>query len=194
MIDAVGTLAIKRTHIRSDCFKDRFANQTKAAALEATEKNKFELKGRYKSSGAGQGIALGAFNVPRGSVRVTAGGRLLQEGLDYTVNYEIGRVKILDEGLRASNIPINISVENNSFFNQQNKRFSGFDLIHQLNENTTIGATLINLSENPLTLEELSNRYGVSRERIRQIEAKAFEKLQTKMTEKAKDINLLQYN
>ena len=50
------------------------------------------------------------------------------------------------------------------------------------------------LSENPLTLEELSNRYGVSRERIRQIEAKAFEKLQTKMTEKAKDINLLQYN
>ena len=50
------------------------------------------------------------------------------------------------------------------------------------------------LSEDPLTLEELSNRYGVSRERIRQIEAKAFEKLQTKMTEKAKDINLLQYN
>ena len=50
------------------------------------------------------------------------------------------------------------------------------------------------LSENPLTLEELSHRYGVSRERIRQIEAKAFEKLQTKMTEKAKDINLLQYN
>ena len=50
------------------------------------------------------------------------------------------------------------------------------------------------LSENPLTLEELSHRYGVSRERIRQIEAKAFEKLQTKMTEKAKDINLLQYS
>ena len=50
------------------------------------------------------------------------------------------------------------------------------------------------LSENPLTLEDLSNRYGVSRERIRQIEAKAFEKLQIKMTEKAKGINLLQYN
>ena len=50
------------------------------------------------------------------------------------------------------------------------------------------------LSENPLTLEDLSNRYGVSRERIRQIEAKAFEKLQIKMTEKAKGINLLQYS
>ena len=80
---------------------------TKAAALESTEKNKFQLKGRYKSEG-GDGIAIGAFNVPRGSVRVSAGGRLLQEGIDYIVNYEIGRVKILDEGLKASNIPIKI--------------------------------------------------------------------------------------
>ena len=58
-----------------------------------------------------------------------------------------------------------------------------------------IAMTTINSkSENPLTLEDLSNRYGVSRERIRQIEAKAFEKLQIKMTEKAKGINLLQYS
>ena len=42
-------------------------------------------------------------------------------------------------------------VENNSFFGQQNKRFSGFDIIHQFNNNFVIGGTLINLSENPLT-------------------------------------------
>jgi len=125
-------------------------SQTKAAALEATEKNKFQLKGRYKSEG-GDGIPIGAFNVPRGSVQVTAGGRLLQEGLDYTVNYDIGRVKIIDEALIASNVPIDISVENNSFFNQQNKRFSGFNIQHQINPNAYVGATLINLSENPLT-------------------------------------------
>ena len=123
---------------------------TKAAALEFNEKNKFQLKGRYKSEG-GDGINIGAFNIPRGSVRVTAGGRVLQEGLDYTVNYEIGRVKILDEGLKASNIPIDISVENNSFFNQQNKRFSGFNVNHRINEKFYVGGTLINLSENPLT-------------------------------------------
>ena len=123
---------------------------TKAAALEFSEKNKFQLKGRYKSEGD-DGINIGAFNVPRGSVRVTAGGRVLQEGLDYTVNYEIGRVKILDEGLKASNIPIDISVENNSFFNQQNKRFSGFNLNHRFSEKLNVGGTLINLSENPLT-------------------------------------------
>ena len=38
---------------------------TKAAALEFTEKNKFQLKGRYKSEG-GDGINIGAFNIPRG--------------------------------------------------------------------------------------------------------------------------------
>lgn len=123
---------------------------TKAAALEYTEKNKFQLKGRYKSEG-GDGIKIGAFNVPRGSVRVTAGGRVLREGLDYIVNYEIGRVKILDEGLKASNIPIDISVENNSFFNQQNKRFSGFNVNHRISDKINLGGTLINLSENPLT-------------------------------------------
>ncbi len=68
------------------------------------------------------------------------------------------------------------------------------DSLEHLNERERDIISERQLSENPLTLEELSNRYGVSRERIRQIEAKAFEKLQTKMTEKAKDINLLQYN
>ncbi len=130
-------------------FKDLY-KLTQAAALESTEKNKFEIKGRYKSQG-GDGISLGAFNVPRGSVKVTAGGRLLKEGIDYTVNYQIGRVKILDPGLKASNIPIQISVENNSVFGQQNKRFSGIDVVHQFNEKIVLGGNFINLSENPLT-------------------------------------------
>lgn len=43
------------------------------------------------------------------------------------------------------------------------------------------------LAEAPLTLEELSESYGVSRERIRQIEVRAFEKLQDKMRELAKE-------
>ena len=46
------------------------------------------------------------------------------------------------------------------------------------------------LNEKPLTLEDLSKKYEVSRERIRQIEGKAFEKLQKTMREKAKLINL----
>ncbi|WP_394368758.1 T9SS outer membrane translocon Sov/SprA [Galbibacter mesophilus] len=123
---------------------------TKAASLENAEKNKFMLKGRYKAESSG-GIPLGAFNVPRGSVRVTAGGRVLQEGIDYTVNYQAGTVQILDEGLRASNVPIEVSVENNAVFGQQTRRFSGVHVDHQFNENLTLGGTFLNMSERPLT-------------------------------------------
>lgn len=124
--------------------------ETKAGALDDAELNKFQLKGRYKSQG-GDGIPLGAFNVPRGSVVVTAGGRVLQEGIDYTVNYSLGRVQILDEALEASNTPIEVSVENNSLFGQQNKRFTGINVEHQFNKNFLLGATFLNLNERPIT-------------------------------------------
>ncbi len=125
-------------------------SQTKAASLEDAEKNRFRLKGRYKSEGS-NGIPIGAFNVPRGSVRVTAGGRQLQEGIDYTVNYQAGTVQILDPSLEASNTPINISVENNAVFGQQTRRFTGINVEHQFNPNFVLGATLLNLNERPLT-------------------------------------------
>ncbi|WP_299551919.1 cell surface protein SprA [Seonamhaeicola sp.] len=129
---------------------DILYKQTKTAALEEVEKNKFKLKGRYKSAG-NDGIPLGAFNVPRGSVRVTAGGRLLVEGVDYTVNYQLGRVQILDEALKASNTPIEVSTENNAVFGQQTRRFTGLNIEHKFNEDFVLGATLLNLNERPIT-------------------------------------------
>jgi len=50
------------------------------------------------------------------------------------------------------------------------------------------------LTENPKTLEELSQKYKISRERIRQIETKAFEKLQKNMINSSKSKNLLPKN
>lgn len=114
---------------------DLLYKSTKTAALDEAEKNKFLIKGRFKSSGGDGGIPIGAFNVPRGSVRVTAGGRQLVEGVDYTVNYQLGRVEILDPALKASNTPINVSLENNAVFGQQTKRFTGVNVEHQFNEN-----------------------------------------------------------
>lgn len=124
--------------------------QTKAASREDAEKNRFVMKGRYKSQGNG-GIPIGAFNVPRGSVRVTAGNRQLQEGIDYTVNYAAGTVQLLDPSLEASNTPINISVENNAIFRQQTRRFTGINVEHQINKNFVLGGTFLNLSERPQT-------------------------------------------
>ncbi|MBD0833481.1 cell surface protein SprA [Aestuariibaculum sp. TT11] len=129
---------------------DILYNSTKTAALEEVEKNKFKLKGRYKSTGS-DGIPIGSFNVPRGSVKVTAGGRVLVEGVDYTVNYQLGRVQILDEALKASNTPIEVSTENNAVFGQQTKRFTGFNVEHKFNENFVLGGTFLNLNERPIT-------------------------------------------
>jgi cell surface protein SprA len=123
---------------------------TQAAALQDSEKNKFLLRGRFKSTG-GDGIPIGAFNVPRGSVVVTAGGRTLAEGIDYTVNYQLGRVRILDPSLQASGTPINISVENNSVFGQQTRRFMGVNVDHKFSENFQLGATYLRMTERPFT-------------------------------------------
>jgi len=124
---------------------------TKVQALQnEAEKNKFQLVGRYKSSGQ-DGIPLGAFNVPRGSVTVTAGGRTLQEGVDYVVDYDLGRVQILDDALLASNTPIQVSTENNALFGRQTRRFTGIDVQHQFSDDLLIGATFLNLNERPLT-------------------------------------------
>ena len=131
---------------------------SKTGAEEKIEKNKFQIKGSYKTSGEAGGISIGQFNVPRGSVKVTAGGRLLQEGTDYTVNYQAGRVQILDETLKNSNTPIEISTESNSFYSQQKKRFSGINVEHKFNDNFIIGGSLMNLSERSITQKA---NYGV---------------------------------
>ncbi|MCM4162696.1 MULTISPECIES: cell surface protein SprA [unclassified Arenibacter] len=137
-------------------FRNMYSLPT-AAAQQDADKNRFILKGTYKSQGA-NGIPIGAFNVPQGSVRVTAGGRQLQEGIDYTVNYQAGTVQILDPSLEASNTPINISVENNAVFGQQTRRFTGVNVEHQFNKNFVLGGTLLNLNEKPLTQK---SNYGI---------------------------------
>ncbi len=124
--------------------------RTQAQALQDGDKNKYQLRGKFKSSG-GDGIPIGAFNVPRGSVVVTAGGRVLVEGIDYSVNYQAGRVQILDPSLQASNTPIQVSVENNSTFGQQTRRFMGFTIDHKFTEKFTLGATFLKMTERPLT-------------------------------------------
>jgi cell surface protein SprA len=130
-------------------FRNMYSN-TQSGALQDSDKNKFLLRGRYKSSG-GDGIPIGAFNVPRGSVVVTAGGRVLVEGIDYSVNYQLGRVQILDPSLQASNTPINVSLENNSIFGQQTRRFFGVNVEHQISEKFLVGATFLKLNERPFT-------------------------------------------
>ena len=131
------------------CF-DSLYTMTKTGAEQFPDKNKFLIEGFYKSS-AGSEISLNALNVPQGSVVVSAGGRPLTENVDYTVDYTLGRVRIINEGILNSGAPINISMESTSFFNIQTKRLMGTHLDYKFDDNFVVGATILNLTEKPLT-------------------------------------------
>ncbi len=129
---------------------DSLYSMTKSGAQQYPDKNKFSLQGTYKSA-SGSEISLGAMNVPQGSVKVTAGGIPLSENVDYTVDYTMGRVKIINEGILNSGTPINISLENNSTFSIQTKTLMGLRVDYMINKNFNIGGTILNLTEKPLT-------------------------------------------
>ncbi len=131
-------------------FEELYLNVKVNAKVNFQNKDKYLLTGYFKSNESG-GIPLGAFNVPRGSVTVTAGGRQLVEGIDYVVDYNLGQVQIIDPSLKASGTPISVSTENNAIFNQQRKRFMGVDIEHTFSENFVLGATVLNVNERPLT-------------------------------------------
>ncbi len=131
-------------------FKELYLNTKINIKNNFQNKDKYFLKGYYTSDDS-EGISIGAFNVPRGSVTVTAGGKPLLEGIDYVVNYQLGRVQIIDPALKASNIPVQVTAENNAVFNQQRKTYMGVDIQHKFSEDFIIGTTLLNVNERPLT-------------------------------------------
>ncbi|MGB3800741.1 MAG: cell surface protein SprA, partial [Lewinella sp.] len=119
-------------------------------AREFPEKNRFAIRGSYKSSVESE-ISLGAFNIPQGSVRVTAGGALLVEGRDYTVDYSTGRVRILNDAILSSGVPINVNFEDNTIFSLQTKTMLGLRADYEVNDNLAVGATFLQLFERPFT-------------------------------------------
>lgn len=119
-------------------------------AREFQQLNRFTLKGAYKGSNNSE-ISLGTFNLPKGSVRVSAGGQQLIEGRDYTVDYNIGRVKILNDAVLQSGQNVNISFEDNTLFGFQNRSMIGARFDYEINKDMAVGATFMNLFERPLT-------------------------------------------
>ncbi|WP_171596877.1 cell surface protein SprA [Marinifilum caeruleilacunae] len=147
--------AYLREKIGNDGIADKYVfeelyTKTQNEAQQIAEKNKFSLKGSYKSSTSSE-ISLNALNVQPGSVRVKAGGRELLENIDYTVDYTLGRVKIINQSLLEANTPISIESENNSLFNIQTKTLLGVQMDYQINDDFNLGATVMHLSEQPLT-------------------------------------------
>lgn len=141
-------------------------DSTQYVAQQTAVKNKFYLKGQYKSSG-GNEIMLNVLNVPQGSVKVTQGGQELTENVDFSVDYNIGKVTILNEALLRSGMPIKISLESNDQFGMTTKSLLGTHWNYRFSDNFNIGATYMHLSELPvdpktrLGIEPISNTiYG----------------------------------
>lgn len=130
-------------------FKELY-DSTQSTARQMAEKNKFFIKGTYQSSSSSD-ISLNAMNVPQGSVKVIAGGMQLIENQDYTVDYNLGRVKIINQGILESGTPIQISLESNSAFSIQSKTLMGAHLDYKISDDFRIGATVLNLTERPIT-------------------------------------------
>lgn len=125
-------------------------DSTKTAAQQIPALNRFKLKGQYQSASSSD-ISLNALNIPQGSVTVTAGGIKLIEGQQYTVDYNLGRVKIIDEGVLSSGQPVKVSLESNSMFNLQYKTLIGSRFDYAVNDNVKFGGTILNLRERPVT-------------------------------------------
>ena len=129
---------------------DELYDQTKTIALQFPQYDRYVIKGSYKSSVSSE-IYLGAFNLPKGSVVVNAGGQILTENVDYTVDYSLGRLKIINESILNAGTPINVTFENNAFYGFQVKSLVGSRFDYWINDNFTMGATVLHLSERPYT-------------------------------------------
>jgi len=129
---------------------DSLYTTTKILAQQDVDHNRYTFRGRYQSS-SGSEISLNSFNIPQGSVTVTAGGAQLTENVDYTVDYNLGRVRILNEGILASGQPIKVSLGSNSLFNVQTKTLIGSRFDYRVSEDINLGGTILNLTERPLT-------------------------------------------
>jgi len=125
-------------------------DSTQTIARQMAEKNKFLLNGVY-SSESGSEIQLNAANIPQGSVVVTAGGVTLTENTDYTVDYNMGTVRIINSALIESQTPIQVSLESNQFFGFQTKTLLGTHLNYRFSNNFDIGGTILHLNERPYT-------------------------------------------
>ena len=131
------------------CF-DALYDTTKTVAKQIAEKNKFVISGEYKGNNGAE-ISLGAMNVPQGSVVVTAGGVTLQENTDYTVDYSMGVVTIINQSIIDAGTNVNVSLESNDFYGMQRKTLVGFNMQYDVSKDLTLGGTFMFLNEHPLT-------------------------------------------
>jgi cell surface protein SprA len=138
-----GNTALERQYM----FKVLY-DSIKVVAQQFPQLNRYLLRGTYKSSNSSE-IQLGGYNIPPGSVTVTAGGQLLRENVDYIIDYNLGRIKIVNSGVMASGQAINVQFENNAAFGTQVRNYFGTRFDYVVNDKLSLGSTIARMSERP---------------------------------------------
>ncbi|MFT4153179.1 cell surface protein SprA [Parafilimonas sp.] len=120
----------------------------KTVAQTYTNLNRYVLQGTVKGSSSNQ-ISLGAFNIPQGSVTVTAGSQTLTENVDYVIDYNLGTLTIINQALINSGVTLNVDFEDNSTYGSQQRSFFGLRFDYLANKHFSIGGTFERLAEKP---------------------------------------------
>ena len=85
---------------------------------------------------------------------VTAGGKVLQENIDYEINYDLGTLHITNSSILASGVPVNVQFENQAAFGLQQRNFMGLRMDYLANKKLTLGGTIVRLGERPFFIKE----------------------------------------
>lgn len=113
--------------------------------------DRFLLQGTAKTTSSSD-ISIG-YNIPPGSVSVSAGGQQLRENIDYTINYDLGTIKVINQAIINSGIPVQVNYENNANYGLQQKSYLGLRLDYlaknTAKEQLAFGGTMVRLSERP---------------------------------------------
>lgn len=124
----------------------------KAIAATYANLDRYIISG-YAKGNSNSEIQLNAFNIPRGSVSVTSGGQILREDIDYTIDYNVGTLRVINPAILNSGVPVNVQFENNASIGIQQRNFMGlrlgYQLINNSRESLNIGASMVRLSERP---------------------------------------------
>lgn len=137
----------KRTAIDQYSFRTLYTN-TQSNAGNLSQNNLFRIKGSNRG-GVSDSYFLGMALV-QGSVRVTANGRTLSEGVDYQVDYSLGNITITNRAFLAPGQEIKIDYESNNVFKIQQTTFAGLRAQYNVNPDITFGSTIFTQKDRPM--------------------------------------------
>ncbi|HEY9535787.1 MAG TPA: cell surface protein SprA, partial [Mucilaginibacter sp.] len=138
-------------------------DSTKTVAQQFfTKLNRYSIKGTYTAQGGGGSYQLNGVNIPQGSVTVSAGATKLIEGTDYTIDYNAGRLNVINTAILSAGQPISVHLEDNGLFGIQQRSLYGSRFDYKYSPNLNLGATIMHLTEQPISQNEAIGQESIS--------------------------------